>query len=61
MSDLQEKSLEGIVPPTQKLGGGFMSKFLNNAWNTFKSGVGKASKFIGDNLLIQLVYEFIQY
>ena len=49
MSDLQEKCLEGIAPPTQKSGGGFMGKFLNNAWNTVKSGVGKASKFIGDS------------
>ncbi len=33
----------------QNSNGGFLGKFINKTWNTVKSGVGKASKFVGDS------------
>lgn len=38
-----------IQSTTPDSGGSTFGKFINNAWNSVKSGFGKVSKFIGDS------------
>ena len=49
MSDIQDKSFEGIVPPTSKSETNSIGRFFNNTFNSVKSGFGKASKFISNS------------
>lgn len=40
-----------VEPSTPQNSSGFLGKFINSAWNSVKSGVGKASKWIEDSAI----------